>query len=134
MGPLEVLTILGLPDALVKSCREMLEENAVSIHDGKPSNVASAVFGGSSQGQLLEHHTSVAHQHVADALRDMVAGLRGYAENLDGFATALTETDEQAAADLTPARKRELDMYTDNLAAPNFHNGGNRSGSTGGEG
>jgi hypothetical protein len=131
MGPLEVLTILGLPESLVQSCREMLEENATSLHHGKPPNVGAAVFGGSDTGQLLEHHTSVAHQHVADALHEMVAGLRGYAENLDGFAKALTETDEQAAADLTPSRKRELDLATNSLASPDFH-GGRRS--AGGEG
>jgi hypothetical protein len=134
MGPLDVLTILGLPEALVKSCRDMLEENALSIHDGKPSNVGGAVFGPSPSGQLLEHDTSVAHQHVADALQQMVAGLRGYADNLDAFAKNVTETDLQAAADLTPTRKRELDLATNNLAAPNFHNPGNQPASAGGEG
>lgn len=134
MGTLDVLTALGLPEALVQSCRDMLDDNASYIRDGKPPGVGVAVFGGSESGQFLEHHTSIAHQHVADALQEMVAGLRGYAENLDGFAKALTETDQQAAADLTPSRKRELDMATNSLAAPNFHNRGNRSHGGGGEG
>ena len=133
MGPLEVLTILGLPEALVSSCRDMLEENASSIHDGKPTNVAAGVFGGSDAGQLMEHHTTIAHRHVADALQEMVAGLRGYAENLNGFAKDVSETDLQAAADLTPSRKRELDLATDNLAAPDFHND-RGSSAAGGEG
>lgn len=124
--PLGVLTILGLPDELVNSCREMLEDNAATIHSGKPINVGSAAFGPSEAGQLLEHHTSVAHQHVADALQEMVQGLRGYADNLTGFANGLTDADQQAAADLTPSRKRELDMATDQLSSPNFHNRGGK--------
>jgi len=122
--PLGVLTVLGLPDELVKSCRDMLEQNATSIHSGKPGNVAAAAFGPSGPGQLLEHHTSVAHRHVADALQEMVQGLRGYADNLAGFANAVTDADLQAAADLTPSRKRELDLATDRLASPDFHNRG----------
>ena len=124
MRPLEVLTILGLPDELVKSCRDMLEENASSIHSGRPGNVGAAAFGPSDAGTTLEHHTSIAHKHVADALQEMVQGLRGYADNLAGFANGMTEADLQAAADLTPSRKRELDLATDRLSSPNFHDRG----------
>jgi hypothetical protein len=126
MGPLNVLTVLGLPEALVNSCREILEEHAASIHSAEPTTVGS-VFGGSEQSALLEHHTSIAHQHVAEALKQMTEGLRGYAENLAAFDKDLQERDQEAAAALTPSRKRELAEIGSRLNSDDFHN-------TGGEG
>jgi hypothetical protein len=123
MGPLEVLTTLGLPEALVNSCREILEEHAANIHASEPPTLGS-VFGGSGQGATLEHHTSVAHQHVAEALKQMVEGLRGYATNLDEFTKDLQERDLQAAAALTPSRRRELADIGSHLNSSNFHNDG----------
>ncbi|WP_028642991.1 hypothetical protein [Nocardioides sp. URHA0020] len=127
MGTLDVLTMLGLPDALVESCREILEEHAATIHSASPPTVGS-VFGGSGHGATLEHHTSIAHQHVADALNQMVAGLQGYATNLHEFSRDLQERDLQAAADLTPSRKAELADIASNLDSTNFHNSGGGEG------
>lgn len=123
MGPLDVLTMLGLPEALVNSCRDILEEHAGDIHKGQPPTVAG-VFGGSEPGALLEHHTGVAHQHVVDALNDMVVGLQVYAENLGQFSKNLSESDLQAAADLTPSRKAELADAATHLNSDNFHGNG----------
>ena len=125
MGPMDVLTMLGLPEALVNSCRDILEEHAGEMHKRQPPTV-SGVFGGSEPGALLDHHTGVAHQHVVDALNDMVLGLQVYAENLSQFSKNLTEQDQQAAADLTPSRKAELAAAGSHLNGTNFH--GNRGG------
>ncbi|WP_345520099.1 hypothetical protein [Nocardioides conyzicola] len=84
----------------------------------------SGVFGGSEPGALLDHHTGVAHQHVVDALNDMVVGLQVYAENLSQFSKNLTEQDLQAAADLTPSRKAELAAAGSHLNSDNFHGHG----------
>ena len=123
MGPLDVLTMLGLPEALVNSCRDILEEHAGSIGKAEPQTV-NGTFGGSEHGALLDHHAGIAHQHVADALNQMVAGLQEYAANLQDFAKDLDERDLQAAADLTPSRKRELADIGSHLNSDNFHNGG----------
>jgi hypothetical protein len=123
MEPLDVLTALGLPEALVNSCRDILEEQAATVHSAEPSTVGS-VFGGSEHGSLLEHHTGIAHRHVADALKQMVEGLRGYAENLDAFTKDLQERDQDAAAALTPSRKRELAEIGSRMGSKNFHNPG----------
>lgn len=120
MDALDVLTTLGLPEAMITSCRDILDEHAQAIHRGRPPTVGGAVFGGSESGQTLAHHTSVAHQHVVDALENMVAGLRGYAENLDGFAKDLRDRDQQAGVDLTPTRKRELDLSTGCAAGTDY--------------
>ena len=51
----------------------------------------------------------------------MAEGLRGYAEKLQEFRTSLTESDQQAAADLTPSRKAELADISSVLDTTNFH-------------
>jgi hypothetical protein len=121
MQALDILTALGLPEALVNSCRNLLEEQAGDIHASRPGELG-AVFGGSEAGADLKHQTSIAHQHVVDALNDMVDGLRGYALNLDDFAKHLNDTDQQAAADLTPSRKNELADAASRLSSHDFHN------------
>lgn len=136
MDALDVLTTLGLPETMIKSCRDILDEHAQAIQHGRPPTVQGAVFGGSESGQTLAHHTSVAHQHVVDALENMVTGLRGYAANLDGFAKDLHERDEQAGVDLTPTRKRELADNTDCAAGTDYTDQSNAvcAAPTGGEG
>ena len=120
--------MLGLPEALVNSCRDILEDHAGQIHDAGPNSV-NGVFGGSEAGSDLDHQTSIAHQHVKDALNEMVEGLRGYATNLNEFARHLNDTDLQAAADLTPSRRSELADAASHLNAHDFH--GDRSGGEG---
>jgi hypothetical protein len=122
MGPLDVLNMLGLPEALVNQCREILDEHAGSMKKASPMATGAGVFGGSAHGSSLEHHTSVAHQHVVDALNQMAAGLQGYATNLSDFAKDLSERDFQAAADLTPSRKRELLDAGHHLDSVDLHN------------
>ena len=131
MNPLDVLQALQLPDALVNQCRQILEEHAGSMKQGRPMQTGGGVFGGSAHGHSMEHHTSVAHQHVVDALEQMAAGLQMYAANLGDFAKDLDERDFQAAADLTPSRKRELMDAAKDLNSHDLHNAG---GTTGGEG
>jgi hypothetical protein len=124
-GPLDILTMLGLPEALVNSCRDILEDHAGEIHNAGPTGV-NGVFGGSEAGADLDHQVSIAHQHVKDALEEMVQGLRAYATNLNEFARHLNDTDLQAAADLTPSRKNQLADAASHLNAHDFH--GDRSG------
>jgi hypothetical protein len=119
--------MLGLPEALVNSCRSILEEHAGDIHKAGPTTV-NGVFGGSVAGGDLDHQVSIAHQHVIDALNEMVEGLRGYATNLNEFSRHLGDTDLQAAADLTPSRKSELADAASHLNPHDFHGGGSGGG------
>src|SRR3954466_5400143 len=48
-GPLDILTMLGLPEALVNSCRDILEDHAGEIHNAGPTGI-NGVFGGSEAG------------------------------------------------------------------------------------
>jgi hypothetical protein len=116
--------VLGLPEEQVNQVREILHGHASDVKHGHPMQAGAGVFGGSTKGSGLEHHTSVAHQHVIDALNSMSEGLQIYAENLQDFANDLNERDFQAAADLTPSRKRELLDAGDDLNSPDLHNGG----------
>lgn len=120
MQPMEVLTMLGMPDHLVESCRGILDQHAGDLRKSRPPTTSGA-FGGSTPGAQLDHHASIAHEHVADALNQMAEGLRGYAEKLHEFRTNLTESDQQAAADLTPSRKAELADISSQLNTTNFH-------------
>jgi hypothetical protein len=120
MRTLDVLTMLGLPDALVDSCRDILDQHAGELKKSKPPTT-KGVFGGSDPGALLDHHAGIAHQHVADALNQMAEGLSGYAQKLQEFKVALTESDLQAAEDLTPSRKAALADISSELNTTNFH-------------
>ena len=92
MQALDMLGELGLPEDLIEDVRGMLGRNADDLEDNNVKPVG-AVFGGSETGALLSHHTSVAQQHVARAVLQMAAGLRGYRDNLAGFVDDLGGTD-----------------------------------------
>jgi hypothetical protein len=114
MYPMDMLGELGLPEDLIEDVRGMLGRNAddLETHNVKP---IGAVFGGSDAGGLLGHHSSVAQQHVAKAVLQMAAGLRGYRENLADFATDLDDTDASSATALN-----NLATSTSCVAAPSF--------------
>ncbi|MFC7492983.1 MULTISPECIES: hypothetical protein [unclassified Nocardioides] len=119
-----MLTVLGLPEALVNQCREILDNHASSMKEASPMQTGAGVFGGSTHGAQMGHHTNVAHQHVVDALNQMAAGLQGYATNLNDFVRDLSERDFEAAAALTPSRRRELLDAGTSLNSHDLHNDG----------
>lgn len=99
MQALEMLETLGLPDDLIADVRSMLNERAEALESAKPTPIG-AVFGGSPAGGELSHHAALARQHVADAVLQMAAGLRGFREELGSHETRMDYTDTQNAVDL----------------------------------
>jgi hypothetical protein len=133
MQALDVLTALGLPEELINQCRDILQEQAGAVGKAAPPEL-SGVYGGSAKGAAFDHHTAIAHQHVVEALNQMVLGLQGFADNLDGFAKDLQERDHQAAADLTPSRKRELADIAGCMDSPDLRTNTACQAPAGGEG
>lgn len=100
MGAVDMLGVLGLPEDLIEDVRSMLAGSAHDLEAGNVQPISPGVFGGSEAGGMLGHHSSVAQQHVADAVRQMAAGLRGYRDNLAGFVDGLADTDASSATTL----------------------------------
>lgn len=99
MQALEMLETLGLPEDLIADVRSMLNERAEVLEASKPSPIGE-VFGGSPAGAQLSHHAALARQHVADAVLQMAAGLRGFRDELGSHEARMDYTDTQSAADL----------------------------------
>src|SRR4051812_39891217 len=92
----DFLDYSGLEDQTIKAIMKILEENAHSLAQGPPGAIPASAFGGSTSGSVLGTHTSLAHQHVVNALNEMVAGLLGYRVNIQKWHSDLTYTDEDA--------------------------------------
>jgi hypothetical protein len=114
MYAMDMLGELGLPEDLIEDVRGMLGRNADDLETNNVKPIG-AVFGGSDAGSLLSHHSSVAQQHVATAVLQMAAGLRGYRDSLAGFAADLDDTDASNATALN-----NLASSTSCVAAPSF--------------
>ncbi|WP_243056845.1 hypothetical protein [Nocardioides sp. SR21] len=99
MQALEMLETLGLPEDLIADVRSMLNERAEALEAVKPTPIGE-VFGGSPAGSQLSHHAALARQHVADAVLQMAAGLRGFREELGSHEARMDYTDTQSAVDL----------------------------------
>jgi len=114
-GAVDMLGELGLPEDLIADVRSMLAGSAHDLESGNVKPISAGVFGGSDAGSLLGHHSGVAQQHVARAVLQMAAGLRGYRDNLAGFVDDLGDTDASSASALNG-----LATSTSCVAAPGF--------------
>jgi hypothetical protein len=99
MQALEMLETLGLPEDLIADVRSMLNSRAEALEASKPTPIGE-VFGGSPAGAQLSHHAALAREHVADAVLQMAAGLRGFREELGSHETRMDYTDTQSALDM----------------------------------
>lgn len=106
---------LNLPSDLIEEIRQMLGRNADDLEHHNVQPIAESVFGGSERGGELGYHSSVAQQHVARAVLQMAAGLRGYRENLGRFSDDLGDTDVERATVM-----QGLQESTVCVAAPTF--------------
>lgn len=114
MHAVDMLGTLGLPDDLIEEVRGMLASRATALEAAEPSPIGD-VFGGSAQGAILGRHASLAQRHVAEAVLEMVAGLRGYRDELGAHQARMGDTDTQGAADL-----RRIEQATACVAATSF--------------
>ena len=99
MYAVEMLQTLGLPDDLIEDVKGMLNERAEELEGAKPTPIGD-VFGGSPAGGELSHHAALARQHVADAVLQMAAGLRGFGQEIGSHQARMDYTDTQSSQDL----------------------------------
>lgn len=62
-----------------------------------------------ARGDYIRLHSGKAHEHVRDALQDMVKGLDYYALAIERYRTAQFENDDDAAAALTRGARNLVD-------------------------
>lgn len=92
----DLLEDLNVEETTIRAIVQILTDSADDLHGKEPASVSTAVFGGSGSGAELGHHTSVAHQHVRDAMEAMVAGLTAYQLNVRRFRDDVEFTDQDA--------------------------------------
>lgn len=114
MLALDMLQTLGLPDDLIEDVRGMLDTRAEALEGAKPTPIGE-VFGDSPAGAELSHHAALARQHVADAVLQMAAGLRGFREELGTHQARMDHTDTQSSQDL-----RRIEAATSCVAPTSF--------------
>jgi hypothetical protein len=118
----------GVDDADIERIEGILNKDAGSLQGDRPNEIAGGAFGGSPKGLDLEAQTATAHQHVVDAIEEMVEGLRGYRTNLRKFADDMFFTDDDAQVRMQSIAK--LDQAT---SQHDFHDHGGNAGDHGGD-
>ncbi len=132
----DFLGAIGVDRETVDKIRNILEQNRDMLHGSRPHELSESAFGGSPAGLDLGAQTATAHQHVVEAIEEMMAGLQGYATNVVKFADDITGTDEDVQA-LLLRGTRSAERYA---SSDNFHDNGiappatPEGGTDGGEG
>jgi hypothetical protein len=72
------LVQLGISETLAAELRSFLTTSAGELTDHTPDAVGHNAFGGAPASQQCASDAGKARTHVADALKDMAAGLEGY--------------------------------------------------------
>jgi hypothetical protein len=123
MGFADVFDLLGgigVDRDTISRISMMLEDNRDLLDGSRPSNQTEGAFGQSPAGQDLDAQTLTAHQHVVEALEEMMAGLKGYASNVERFGNDIFGLDEEVQSALMRGT-REAETYS---AGDNFHDNG----------
>ncbi len=120
MGLLDFLGSIGVDREAIGQISGMLEENRTLLEVGRPSGQTEGAFGGSFAGRDLDAQTTTAHQHVVEALEEMMAGLQGFAGNVEKFGNDLFGLDEDVQAQLLRGT-REAEVYS---TGDSFHDNG----------
>lgn len=113
-----VLQEINVDESTINAIVEVLE-HGMNILDMPPPPLDQSVFGGSPAGGELGHHTDIAHQHVIQAMTDMLTGLEHYRTGVKRYAAETLEVD----ADVTDAASRlraELDAAAACVSQPDM--------------
>jgi uncharacterized protein YukE len=87
------LKAAGVDDGTIDDIKKILAENQTLIHSDRPVTSTAGSFGGSSAGAYFDTQATIAHQHVEDALTEMVEGLGIYRANLASFQKGMATAD-----------------------------------------
>jgi len=82
----------------------ILEESVTEIQQRPVEPIAPASFGTLPAATDLGHHTALARDTVVEALQDVLAGLRVYADNVDNYRRDVIGTDEVVGTSFAPIR------------------------------
>ena len=113
------LGVLNVPEDVIREVMTMLEENADALEERKPGPINGSAFGGSSWGSQLGLDAGRAQRVASKEILEMVAGLRGYSQNIGKFAEDVTETDAANATTLAG-----FQAATECVASPTFSSPG----------
>ena len=97
-----------------------LDTSATELDGSKPESVVSVAFGTSPAGTDCATHANKARQYVVEAINDMVAGLHGYEQSIDGMRRRAHAVDDTAESDIQRLIVRaESCAATPTVATPN---------------
>lgn len=112
----DVFDGIQLAPETVSDVMDLLSERAESVHTAVPPAVAESWFGSSeSGGHRLATNTTMAHDAIVKEMNALVAGLRGYRENIKLWADDLQQVDHDSTALM-----RNLELSADCTTAPTF--------------
>jgi hypothetical protein len=95
------LRAFGFTDDLVDRIMRFLTVSADDLDASKPDSVIRTAFGVAPASVSCSDHATRARQHVVDSINDMVTGLHGYHESLDGMRRRAHHVDETSETDIT---------------------------------
>jgi hypothetical protein len=95
-----VLQEINVDEQTISSIVEVLETGIEILETPLPS-IDRSVFGGSYWGGELGRNTEIAHQHVVQAMTDMLTGLDRYRVGVKRYAAETLEVDGNVTAAAT---------------------------------
>jgi len=90
------LVQLGISESLAAELRSFLEDSAGQLTESTPDAVGHNAFGHAPASLQCAGDAGKARTHVADALRDMAAGLEGYGAIVTHLYRNVTDADATA--------------------------------------
>ncbi|MEI5673448.1 MULTISPECIES: hypothetical protein [Nocardioides] len=121
LAAVDILRGVGVDEALLAKIERMLEVDSTKLSRQQPVNASAGKFGGSGAGANLDHHASTAHQHVVEALNEMVAGLQNFHLGVRDFGRFVVDADDTAQVDTTRIQQR-TDAALDCAGGTDFRN------------
>jgi hypothetical protein len=109
------LTAAGYERDVIDRIIQALTSAESSVRQGKDiSPVPAASFGSSATAAELGLHAGKAHNHVVEAMTQLVAGLENYHAGVRRFREDVHETDQRNADDLGTVTRRaeQVDVAT----------------------
>jgi hypothetical protein len=114
------LNDLAVDPDVIRDIVDILNSGADDLGASPVHDVAHGSFGPGGDASDLSLNAAKAHRHVQEAMDDMVAGLRGYRNNIKDFAEHAHVVDDDAAVRLNAHTRQVLAVSTTCVATPDF--------------
>jgi hypothetical protein len=98
---------------------DFLEKSVEDIKAKQVEPIAPGSFGNLPTATELGHHTTLARDTVIEAIQDVIAGLKVYAENVDSYRKDVFVTDEEVSTVNVAPLQVATDCITGTMAAQN---------------